>query len=162
MVGRLSPRKLVPHQLFYIPRLILANGNLRACAAPTVRAYTVCRAYGAVLRARERALPLASRTPQTAAFDGLTVRHHSAVSRAADSRSCSARWLYAFAFTAHPLTSPMQRTVLARYGFVRTTVVPPVSQTNHLAPLLRSRGRGAPLATACSRPWRQSACCRLP
>ena len=104
----------------------------------------------------------AARTPRTAAFDGSTVRHHSAASRAAGSRFCSARWLHAFAITVHPLTSPMQRTVLARYRFVRTTVVPPVPQTNHLASLLPSRGRGAPLATARSRPWRQSACCRLP
>ena len=66
------------------------------------------------------------------------------------------------AIAAHPLTSSMQGTVLARYGFVRTTVVPPVSQPNHLAPLLPSRGRGAPLATARSRLRLQSACCRLP
>lgn len=161
--------------------------NLRVCAAPTAEACTECRADGAVLRARKRALrpvgrcggstvrllralPLASRvrkaqwlafrmrfahatrTPRTAAFDGSTVRHHSAVSHAAGSRSSSVRWLHVFAITVHPLTSPMQRTVLARYGFVRTTVVPPVPQTNHLAPLLPSRGRSVPLATARSRP----------
>lgn len=128
-----------------------AEAQRFASSAPSLS----LRGSGALLMDR-LSEPLRSRRPHPAngciRWVGIP-SHHSAVSRVAGSRSCSVRWLHAFAITAHPLTSPMQGTVLARYRFVRTRICLPragaargwASRSLRLAP---ARG--------------ESACCRFP
>ena len=96
----------------------------------------------------------AGRAPRAAPFDGSTVRHHCAASRAAPSRTGCRRDRGRLG-TNSPFRGPAgtpasqarsDRSALARYGFVRTSRRPSGLPSRIILPSPRSGGRG-PLVT---------------